>query len=123
MAQSNKSRIVIWTIVGILVVVAVVFLVLGKKGSVSGSKPLDVAKFTRLMTTRIDKVEGNAAELRGEYGPDADEHFSKIDAHIERTRHWLQLIQDASGDEAVKEARDSIQDNYHAAKKLVRELK
>ena len=122
MAQSNKSRMVIWTIVGILVVVAVVFLVMGKKDS-DGGKPVDVPKFTRLMTTRIDKVEANAAELRGEYGPDADEHFAKIDAHIERSRHWLGQLQTAGDREGVDEARDSIYAGYHAVKKLVQELK
>jgi len=32
MAQSSKSRIIIWSIVGVLVVIAAVFLIIGRKG-------------------------------------------------------------------------------------------
>jgi len=125
MAQSNKSRIVIWTIVGLLVVTAVVFLIVGKKG-VAAEKPFtveEVGKFTRLMETRIGKVEENAAEERGQFGPEAQEAFDQIDMHIAASRDWLRKMQDTKDQAELLAQKDSVQDNYHSAKRVLKELK
>jgi ribosomal protein S16 len=125
MAQSNKSRVVIWTIVGLLVVTAVVFLIVGKKG-VGAEKPFtveEVGKFTRLMETRIGKVEANAAEERGMYGPEAQEAFDQIDMQLAASRDWLQKMQSTTDQVELLAQKDSVQDTYHNAKRLLKEMK
>ena len=122
---SNKSRIVIWTIVGLLVVTAVVFLIVGRKGT-STDKPFrveDVPKFVRLYSGRIDKVASNADEARGNYGADANEVFAEVDSYVEACRAGLAEIQDITDPEALVAKQDEIQENYRAAKRILREIK
>lgn len=125
MAKANKSRIVIWTIVGLLVVVAVVFLVVGRKGE-SSEKPFtvdDVPQFVRLYSGRVDKVAENVNEMRGEYGSEAAEVFAEVEGYIEACRTGLQEIQDLTEPGALIAKQDEIQENYRSAKRILREIK
>jgi hypothetical protein len=62
MAQGNKSRIVIWTIVGILVVIAVVMLVSKPKNS--GRPPVNPERFVRQMESRFQKLEQKVSDAQ-----------------------------------------------------------
>jgi hypothetical protein len=122
MAQ-NKSRIVIWSIVGLLVVVAVIFLIVGRQGA-TPAKPFhadDVPKFTRLMENRIEGVEERAAKVRAEYGSEDAEVFAQADQHLAAAREWLQKMQGTTNDNELGALRDSVQEHYKAARRLLRE--
>ena len=117
MAQGSKSRVVIWTIVGILVVVAVVMLLTRPK-TAAGGVPTDPAKFSTTMEGRIGRFEGKVAQAG--LTPDVTQ---KITDEIGKARAALQELQGMAGKPQaeidVKTA--AVQDAFNAANKLYRD--
>ncbi len=126
MAQANKSRVVIWTIVGILVVVAVIFLIVAKKGAATtGARSFteeDVPKFVSTMTSRVEKFERRLARIRDEYGPEAAEAFARIEENLGKVRTGLLEIQELTDVKALAEKRDEVKQDYSSAKDVFKEF-
>lgn len=116
MAQS-KSRIVIWTIVGILAVVAVIMLVTRPK-TPAGGPTIDAADFAQDKAGVIDRLQ-RKVDRQG-FTPEVKQ---QIDAEIEKARAVLQEIQGMTGATQVdlRKKVDEFQDHHVAAKKMMRD--
>ena len=120
--KKNRSRIIIWSIVGVLVVVAVVFLVLGRRGVTGGERNIsdeDVPGFVARMQSRMGKFEQRVAAARSELGE--SEVFSQIDGLLEKVRVGLDEIQQLTDAAAIKEKMEQIKDDYNQAKQILKE--
>ncbi|MCX6841152.1 MAG: hypothetical protein NTX53_02545 [candidate division WOR-3 bacterium] len=87
MAQSSKSRIVIWTIVGILVVIAAVMLI--KKPKNVERPPVNVEQFTRAMESRFQKFERKMDQAKADFPGTPAEQWQKMSDDIARGRQLL----------------------------------
>ncbi|MFO7676246.1 MAG: hypothetical protein R6X12_08030 [bacterium] len=122
MAQS-KGRVVIWTIVGILVVAAVIFTFVSRQGA-TASIPFeadDVPKFTRVMENRIEAVGERAAKMRGYLGDEEGDILARVDQHMESARELLQKMQTETDAKVLGALKDSVQDHHKAARRLLRQ--
>ncbi len=120
--KKNKSRVVIWTIVGILVVIAVVFLVLGRGNKSASGRNIsseDVPGFLTRMEGRMEKFERRLSGARDDYG-DA-EVFDEIDALLENVRVGMDEIQQLTEAQAIEEKMEQIKVDYNEAKQLLKE--
>ncbi|OYD17209.1 hypothetical protein CH330_00685 [candidate division WOR-3 bacterium JGI_Cruoil_03_51_56] len=126
MAKGSKSRIVIWTIIGILVVVAIIFLVTNKKGGGTGGtlplKPEKVAAFVRRTTVRLDKLEAQLAEKQAAHGPEAAETFDSVSVMIERVKTGFIDVQDMTDVEALTNKKKEILKDLSKAKHLLKSI-
>jgi hypothetical protein len=116
MAQSNKSRIVIWTIVGIMVVVAVILLVTRPK--TTDKLPFDAAKFTNQMTTRMDKFEVKVNKARGTGAPEA---FAKVDEELGLAKTSLGELGAITDSKEQMAKKDEVMNHFVAARKAYKE--
>jgi hypothetical protein len=116
MAQGSKSRVIIWTIVGILVVVAVIMLITRPKAG--GGPQTDPTKFVSNMEGRLVRLE----EKTGKAGL-APDVAQKIVDEVAKCRATLQEIQGMTGatQDELKAKVDAAQDALRAAKKLYRD--
>lgn len=123
MAQGNKSRIVIWTIVGILVVAAVIFLIIARKGA-TVAVPFtaeDAAKYVERTTRRLDKLTQDATELRAQFGTDPE--FARFDSLMELARAGLQEMQGTTDEKALGDKRKEIEGHRVALKEIINGFK
>lgn len=126
MAQGNKSRIVIWTIVGILVVAAVVFLLIARKGAGPTTLPFaseDVPGYLDKIGGRLDRLAMEATELRAEYGAEQAETFAQFDATMEKARAAMQELPTLTDEQALRAKHDEIEDYRLELSRTVRSLK
>lgn len=114
MAQGSKSRVVIWTIVGILVVVAVVMLLMRPKSAAGGLKT-DPVKFASQMEARLGRFEGKVAAAG--LTPDV---MQQITDEIGKTRAILQEMQGMvdKPEAEITLKKTAAQDGFNAARKL-----
>ena len=125
MAQGNKSRIVIWTIVGIIVVAALVWFVFLNRKPAEGAGEFDrdkAERFQRTMGGRIDRRERDAAEARALYGPDADDLFAEVEANIAASRSWLERITELETARDMEAAKESTWAYYRSAGAILKDL-
>ena len=122
MAEKGKSRVVIWTIVGILVVVAVVFLVVARKGgNPTGSRSIsteDVPGFVGRMEKSLDNEEGRVARLRSEWGSDYAAEFDEVAGLFDKVRADLQEIQQLTDGVAISKKMEEIKDDLSTARDI-----
>jgi hypothetical protein len=122
MAEKSKSRVTIWVIVGILVVVAVVFLFVARKGGgPAGGRNItteDVPGFLDRMDKSLDNEEGRVAKLRSEWGSDYAAEFDEIGVLLDRVRAAMQEIQDLTDGTEIQEKMDAIKADLGAARDL-----
>lgn len=121
--KSNRGRIVIWTIVGILVVIAVIFLIAGRGQQTRGEREIsaeDVPGFVARMEGRLEKTESRVAKAMSDY--DAPEEFARIDELLETVRTGLSEIQTMDDQEAVRQKMEEIKDAYNEAKGILTDL-
>ncbi|MBM3321954.1 hypothetical protein FJY69_00500 [candidate division WOR-3 bacterium] len=122
MAQGSKSRVVIWAIVGILVVIAVVFLIVGRKGTPGGKRAVaaeDIPTFIGRMEDRVVKFEGRVARAREKGGDPAA--FAKIDEQVAKVRTGMQELQGITDQTQWLPKMESIKDALGEARKMLRE--
>lgn len=122
MAQGSKSRVVIWTIVGILVVVAVVFLVVGRKGTPSGKRAVtaeDIPAFVNRMNTRIEKFEHRVEIARQKGGDPAA--FAKVEEQVGKVRTGLQELQGITDQTQFLPKMEEIKKDLGEARKMLKE--
>lgn len=120
MAQGSKSRIVIWTIVGILVVIAVVMLV--SKPKDSGKPPVNPERFARHFESRFQKLENRVARAQSENPGAPAEQWAKISADIAQGRQLMAAMSGLTDQKALDAKRDSVQKAYLAARKVLKEV-
>ncbi|MEO0082106.1 MAG: hypothetical protein ABIL25_07435 [candidate division WOR-3 bacterium] len=125
MAQGNKSRIIIWTIVGILVVAAVIFLIIARKGAQT-ALPFtteQVPKYVERTTKRFDDMAQEMTELRGQFANEAPDVFQKFDEAMEKGRAALQEIQTLTDPAALASKKAEIEDYRNTMRGLIKQLK
>jgi len=119
MAQGSKSRIVIWTIVGILVVAAVVFLIVSRKGTPT-SKPINVEAFVKQYERRLERLAKTADEMRADPAMAAD--LAQVDSIMNLARAGVTEISGMAGDLKAAEAKRAVMtDQWRAIKKLLKQ--
>jgi|APIni6443716594_1056825.scaffolds.fasta_scaffold1183873_2 hypothetical protein len=120
MAQGSKSRIIIWTIVGILVVIAAVMLV--SKPKDSGRPPVDPERFARQFESRFQKLENRVARAQSENPGAPAEQWAKISADIAQGRQLIAAMSGLTDQKVLDAKRDSVQKAYLAARKVLKEV-
>lgn len=120
MAQGSKSRIIIWTIVGILVVIAAVMLV--SKPKDSGRPPVDPERFARQFESRFQKLENRVARAQSENPGAPAEQWAKISADIAQGRQIITSMSGLTDQKVLDAKRDSVQKAYLAARKVLKEV-
>jgi hypothetical protein len=120
MAQGSKSRIIIWTIVAILVVVAVVMLV--TKPKTSTRPPVNAEQFVRQHESRFQKLENRVAAAQADFPGAPAEQWQKIDDEIARGRQVLAGMPGLTEQKDLVPKRDSVLKAYTAAKKVLKAI-
>jgi hypothetical protein len=120
MAQSSKSRIVIWTIVGILVVIAVVMLVSKPKNS--GRPPVNAERFVRQMEGRFQKFESRVSAAQSENPGVPAEQWQQISNDIAQGRQIMAGMSGLTEQKDLQAKRDSVQKAYLAARKVLKDI-
>ena len=115
MAEKNKSRVVIWTVVGILVVAAVVFLIVARRSGPAGGRDVsvdDVGPFVDRMQSQLAREQNRVARRRSRYGSDYAEEFAEIQTYLDNVSAGLAEIQDltdgAEIDAKMKEIKSEL---------------
>ncbi len=114
MAQGNKSRIVIWTIVGILVVIAVVMLV--TKPKTTAGPPINGQHFANQMEKRFEKLEGKVTAAQADFAGAPAEQWQKISDAISRGRRILGEMPGLTEQKDLRIKRDSTLASYSEAR-------
>jgi len=120
MAQGSKSRIIIWTIVAILVVVAVVMLV--TKPKESGKPPVNPERFARQMESRFQKLERRVSEAQSSNPGAPAEQWQTIAEQIALGRQILVGMPGLTDQKVLEPKRDSVQKAYMTAKKTLKAI-
>jgi hypothetical protein len=120
MAQGSKSRIVIWTIVGILVVIAAVMLI--KKPKTTAKPPLNTERFARNMESRLQNLEGKVAQARNDFPGAPAEQWQKITDNIASARQQLAELPGITEQKDVQAKASSVQKAYSGARKTLKEI-
>lgn len=118
MAQGSKSRIVIWTIVGILVVIAVVMLVTKPKDG--GKPPVNPERFARQFEGRFQNLEARVAEAQSQYPGAPAEQWAKIGQDIAQGRQLMAAMAGLTEQKDLDAKRDSVQTVYLDARKVLK---
>jgi len=120
MAQGSKSRIIIWTIVAILVVVAVVMLVTKPKNS--GRPPGNAERFVKQMESRFEKFERRVAEAQSANPAAPAEQWQKISEEVALGRQVMAGMPGLTEQKDLEAKRDSVQRAYVAARKVLKDI-
>ena len=119
MAQGNKSRIIIWTIVGILVVIAVVMLVTKPK---SPGRPITAEELARSYQRSFDRVEKRVATAQSRYPGAPAEQWQKMSEGIARGRDILSRVPGLTDQPALAAKRESLKNAYVSVTKSLKEV-
>jgi hypothetical protein len=120
MAQGSKSRIVIWTIVGILVVIAAVMLI--KKPKTSDKPPINSERFVRQMEARLQKFDNKVAQARVDVPGTPAEQWQKIDEGIASARQALTEMPGLTEQKDLHAKAGDVWKAYDGAKKILRDI-
>jgi len=120
MAQGSKSRIVIWTIVGILVVVAVVMFVTRPKDSVR--PPVNPERFGRTMESRLQKLEKKISQAQADFPGAPAEQWQKMSDDIAHARQAMAEMSGLTEQRELEPKRVEVQKAYTAARKTFKEI-
>jgi len=121
MAQGSKSRIIIWSIVGILVVVAVVMLVTKPKtGSIT--PPVNPERFAKVMEGRFQRFERRISAAQADFPGAPAELWQKISDEIALGRQVMSGMAGLTEQKDLEAKRDSVQKAYASARKMYKEI-
>jgi hypothetical protein len=121
MAQqgSKKSRVLIWTIVGILVVVAAILTITGRRSREGTAKRVirveQIPQLVGNMTRKIDAAERNFARKRDQVTPEA---FAQAAEYLAKARTNLQEFQGLTDPKELDAKMEEAKANLGAARKL-----
>jgi hypothetical protein len=124
MAKANKSRVVIWTIVGVLVVVAVILLVTRPKNVGTGVRDIgtdDIPGYVLRYQSHLEKFDHRVAKALEDYG--SSPAIDEIDAKVEYIRSGLTELEGLTEPDDIKAKMDSIDLYYKDARQLLSDLK
>jgi len=116
MAQGSKSRIVIWTIVGILVVIAVVMLVTKPKGT-ANRPPVNAERFVKQMENRFQRLETQVSDAQSANQGAPAEQWQKVNDAVARGRQLMAGMTGLTEQKDLQAKRDSVQRAYLDARK------
>ena len=114
-----KSRIVVWTLVAIVVIIGVIVVLTAPKTS-RGSKATAEALKTEVAReeTQLDRLVARAADTRKSVKPGGSmEHFDEADRLLAEARDKLGQAKQATD---IKEAQQSLIDGREALRKARR---
>ncbi len=120
MAQGSKSRIVIWTIVGILVVVAAVMLIKKPKGA--AQLPVNTDRYVKKMTLQLEKLENKVAQARVDFPGAPAEQWQSITDGIAGIRQILAEMPGITEDNDLQIRVANANKAYVGAKKSLKEI-
>jgi len=120
MAQSSKSRIVIWTIVGILAVIAVVFVITNKKSATS--RPENPEQLARAYTRSFERLDKRVAKVQSEFPGVPAEQWQKINEQIALGRQVLAGVPGLTDQKDLAAKRESLKDAYVAVNKSLKAI-
>lgn len=120
MAQGSKSRVVIWTIVGILVVIAAVMLI--KKPKTTAKPPVNTARFVKNMESRLQKLENNVEQARAATPGAPAEQWQKITDGIANTRKIMGEMAGITDDKDLQAKVVDANKSYIDARKTYKDL-
>ena len=123
MAQGNKSRIIIWTIVGILVVVAVVML-LTKPKNQQGQPPVNKARFAERVQSQLTKLDKKVSEAKSEFPDTPAESWQKISDDMARATQLVTEMSTMTDDDqpALRDKRDEINKVFGEARRTYKQI-
>ena len=120
MAQGSKSRIVIWTIVGILVVVAVVMFVTRPKDSVR--PPVNPERFGRTMESRLQKLEKKISQAQADFPGAPAEQWQKMSDDIAHARQAMAEMPGLTEQKDLELKKEEVQQAYTGARKTLKQV-
>ena len=120
MAQGSKSRIVIWTIVGILVVIAAVMLI--KKPKTSAKPPISMERFVKQMESRFEKFERRVSEAQSANPGAPAEQWQKISDGIATSRQLLGEMAGITEQKDLQAKASDVQKAYAGARKAYKDI-
>jgi len=120
MAQGNKSRIVIWTIVGILVVIAAIMLITKPKNV--DKLPVNKDRFVNTMTSKLDRLDKKVAAAQAEFPGAPAEQWQSITTGIAGVRQILADMGSLTEDKDLRPKVEEANKAYNAAKKVLKEI-
>lgn len=121
MAQSSKSRIVIWTIVGILVVVAAVMFLKKPKDATLSGPPVTPAQLEKL-AGRLDKFEARIAKAQAEYPGAPAEKWQKVNDLVAKSRQTLTEMQGLTEQKDLKAKLVDYQKGLIEARQALKDI-
>jgi hypothetical protein len=120
MAQGSKSRVVIWTIVGILAVIAVVFVITNKKSATG--RPETAEQLARSYTRSFERLENRVAKAQSEFPGAPAEQWQKINEQIALGRQVLAGVPGLTEQKDLMVKRESLKDAYIAVNKTLKAI-
>ncbi|UCG42944.1 MAG: hypothetical protein JSU73_13985 [candidate division WOR-3 bacterium] len=121
MAEKNRSRVVVWTVVGILVVAAVIFLIVARRGTTPGGRNVsteDVGPFVARMQSQMARERNRVAKRQSRYGSDYAEEFAQIRNHFDNVNAGLAEIQELTDGEEIGAKMKEIKGELGKARDL-----
>ncbi len=121
MAEKNRSRVVVWTIVGILVVAAVIFLIVARRGATTGTRNVsvdDVGPFVARIQSQLEHEQNRVAKRQSRYGSEYAEEFAEIQTLFDNVRAGLAEIQELTDGEEIDTKMKEIKDELGKARDL-----
>jgi hypothetical protein len=121
MAEKNRSRVVVWTIVGILVAAAVIFMIVARRGAATGARDVsvdDVAPFVARMQSQLEHEQSRVAKRRSRYGSEYADEFAEIRALFDDVGAGLADIQELTDGEEIDAKMKEIKEELGKARDL-----
>jgi len=120
MAQSSKSRIVIWTIVGILVVIAAVMLI--KRPKTDTRPPVNVERFTRMTESRFQKFERKVDQAKAQFPGAPAEQWQQISDNLAKGRQLLGEMAGLTEQKDLQAKVLEVQKAFAGARKTLKDI-
>jgi len=121
MAEKSRSRVVIWTIIGIAVVAAVVFLIVARRGSAPRGREItveDVRPFVERIQGQLDREVKRVSRRQSEYGSAYAEEFAQIQTHFNNVNAGIDEIQELTDAAEIEKKMAEIKDELGKARDI-----
>jgi hypothetical protein len=121
MAQgSNKSRIIIWSIVGVLVVLAAIMLI--SKPKTSEKPPINAERFVKQMENRIQKLEKRISEAQAANPGAPAEQWQKMGDDLAHARQVMTEMSGITEQKDLEAKKVEVQQAYTGVRKMLKDL-